>query len=121
MQAINIANHYETVTYRNNWGWEVSGIEPCTIAELTANGIEYVVWNYLDGTPTYHTSRYQADLHAELLGTLYADYAVAHKCQENPEVKHRKGIIVQGPFAGLPVEFQDGKPGVSLFAQFHAI
>ncbi len=105
-------------TYTNKWGWDTVTLGECDNAELVANGIEFVVWNHATGSPTYHQDRWEAELHAELLATQYREYAVEHTCAESPEIKHRKGFVRGGHFAGLPVSFENGVAGVWLFERF---
>ncbi len=66
----------EIQNYRNKWGWTTATLESCDNPELIANGVEFVVWNHSIGSPTYHTNRWDAELHAELLATHNADFAI---------------------------------------------
>ncbi len=108
----------ELQAYRNRWGFETVTIEEEEDAQLNANGITLTVWDLVAGSPTYHQDRWQAELHAQLLATYYADYARDYQVEENPAIKHRKGIVRGGAFSGLPVAFKDGVAGVNFWGRF---
>lgn len=110
----------ETYTWKSKHGFDVVIAEPVTPEpDSDSVAVRWQVITLLTGEiyPAYDLG--QATTLGHLLAQHYTEYAREHTVQYDPSVWIRNGVITQGRFAGLPVEYRDGVAGVCLWEQWH--
>jgi hypothetical protein len=112
----------ESYTWRSDYGWETviaNMITPEPDYDSIAVRWEVILLHTGEIFPAY--SEQQAKTLGHLFAEKYQELALEYTVERDPSEWIRGGHFVRGMFAGLPVEYREGVPGVYLFERWTAV
>lgn len=107
------------IIWKSNFGWDTviaQTVKPEPSLDSVAVRWEVVVLHTGEIYPAYDER--QAKTLGELFAKQFEDFALEYTVERDPSEWMRNGYFVRGAFAGLPVEYRDGVPGVYLFEKW---